>query len=130
MSYTLKLLALKIKSLIEENGLMIKDVAQKNDIKPPALSQFLKNGTGLSMDNVELICNYFGIKTIDVPVIKPAEVFSKKDTKKMQEVVYLHLINTLSENDWNIKKTAEALGMGRWKLYKILEEHKIKKPQT
>jgi transcriptional regulator with XRE-family HTH domain len=129
MSYTFKLLSIKIKSLLDEYGLMIKDVAEKNGIKPPALSQFLKNGSGLSMDNVELLCNYFGIKSIDIPEVKQPEIFPKKETKKMQEVMYLHLVNTLGENDWNIKKTAEALGMGRWKLYKILEEHKITKPK-
>jgi len=125
------LLSIKIKALIEENGLMVKSVADYVNAKPSALSRCLKNGSCLSMDKVELLCNYFGIKSIDIPSVIKAHVFPPKDSvKKINEIVISQTLESLTENDWNIKKTAEALGVGRWKIYKILEKNNIKPTQN
>ncbi len=129
MSYTFDLLAKRIRSILDEKIITIRELAEENDIKQPAVSQFLKHGTGLSMEKIELICNYLGIESIDIPRIKPQKIIiNKSEPKTMKEVMYLHLVTTLTENKWNITNTAETLGMTRWKLYKVLEENGIKKP--
>jgi transcriptional regulator of acetoin/glycerol metabolism len=130
MSYTFSLLAKRIRTILDEKKITLTEISEENDIKQPALSQFLKLGTGLSMDKIELVCNYLGIESIDIPSIRPQKIeINKSEPKTMKEVMYLHLVNTLTENKWNISNTAEALGMTRWKLYKVLEENGIKKPK-
>lgn len=129
MSYTFDLLAKRIRTILEDKKITACELAEENGIKQPAISQFLNHGTGLSMDKVELICNYLDIETIDVPKIKPSKVIINKEAPRtMKEIMYLHLVHTLTENNWNISNAAEALGMTRWKLYKVLEEYEIKKP--
>jgi len=46
----------------------------------------------------------------------------------LQEVERSHIVHVLGESGWNIKKSAEILGIDRSTLYAKLKRHNIRKP--
>ena len=63
----------------------------------------------------------------DLPIFRRAESFISSDNT-LEGVEKAHISRMLKENEWNISKTAAALGIDRSTLYGKIKRYDIKKP--
>lgn len=61
-----------------------------------------------------------------VPPPQPQEA-AKRRYRKPAEVSQAELLEALQANDWNLRPTAEALGISRASLYQLIDDYKIPK---
>ncbi|MEJ2067134.1 MAG: helix-turn-helix domain-containing protein, partial [Deltaproteobacteria bacterium] len=60
-------------------------------------------------------------------VIKGKKAASKSDDKTIKTVEKKHIEKILKENNWNIQKSAEKLGIDRVTLYNKIKKYKLTK---
>jgi len=63
----------------------------------------------------------------DLPIFRPEYCIPSKDNS-LQEVEKIHITQMLNDNQWNIKKCAEILGIDRSTLYSKIKRYKLQKP--
>jgi len=63
----------------------------------------------------------------DLPIFRP-EYLTPTLNNSLNEVEKKHISRILNENQWNISKSAEILGIDRSTLYSKIKRHKIPKP--
>jgi two-component system nitrogen regulation response regulator NtrX len=85
-------------------------------------STILVDGDVLDVKDLELLTGVAASATGPMDVFRTSKTFEEfKDTAEK-----LFLQQRLAENDWNVKKTAEDLGMQRSNLYKKIERYNLK----
>ncbi|MBW1888262.1 MAG: sigma-54-dependent Fis family transcriptional regulator, partial [Deltaproteobacteria bacterium] len=62
-----------------------------------------------------------------LPIFRP-EYLTPASNNSLNEVEKVHISRILNENQWNISKSAEILGIDRSTLYSKIKRHKIPKP--
>ena len=63
----------------------------------------------------------------DLPIFRPEYRISSTDNS-LQEVEKTHIIQILNDNQWNIKKSSEILGIDRSTLYSKIKRYNLRKP--
>jgi DNA-binding NtrC family response regulator len=66
------------------------------------------------------------IMAADLPIFNPQKMMSS-DNNSLQQVERTHIKNILEQNDWNISKSAEILGIDRSTLYNKIKRYSISK---
>ena len=63
----------------------------------------------------------------DLPILNPQKMISSENNS-LQQVEITHITNILGQNDWNMTKSAEILGIDRSTLYNKIKRYNINKP--
>jgi DNA-binding NtrC family response regulator len=85
-------------------------------------SSILVDGDALDVKDLEQLTGPGASAAGPMDVFRSCKTF--EEFKDAAEKLFLQ--QRLAENDWNVKRTAEALGMQRSNLYKKIERHNLK----
>ncbi|MHC5011035.1 MAG: sigma-54-dependent transcriptional regulator [Planctomycetota bacterium] len=85
-------------------------------------SAILVEGDSLEVKDLDRLTGPGAAASGPMDVFRTAETF--EEFKETAEKIFLQ--QRLAENDWNVKRTAESLGMQRSNLYKKIERHNLK----
>jgi DNA-binding NtrC family response regulator len=79
-----------------------------------------------AIERAVVVCKGSKITPNDLPIFRP-EYISASTDKSLTEVEKTHIRQILNENQWNISKSANILGIDRSTLYSKIKRHKIEK---
>ncbi len=67
------------------------------------------------------------IQPEDLPIFRPEHLAAPHDNT-LKEIEKTHIVHTLNENQWNIAKSANILGIDRSTLYNKIKRYQLNKP--
>ena len=79
-----------------------------------------------AIERAVVVCKGPKIMPNDLPIFRP-EYISASPDKSLTEVEKTHIRQILNENQWNISKSANILGIDRSTLYSKIKRYKIQK---
>lgn len=125
---TENILIRKANQIKELRKLSLVDIANETGIAKPSLSRFFKGQNGLTWENMEKLCHLLGIRQIELSEAPPERADEDAPPDSMEIMVAKHVAKTLAHTGWNIKRTAEYLGLSRLAIYNHIKRFKIPIP--
>lgn len=119
----------KATQIKELRKLSLVDIANQTGIAKPSLSRFFKGQNGLTWENMERLCHLLGIRQIELAEPPPELISEEAPPDSMEIMVAKHVAKTLAQTGWNIKRTAEYLGLSRLAIYNHIKRFKIPVPE-
>jgi DNA-binding NtrC family response regulator len=107
-----------------------------HDIDPEALSfmqQYNWPGNIRELENAieraVVICKKSSIQIDDLPISQSRFSAANADDKSLAALEKRYIAAMLTENFWNISRTAELLGIDRVTLYNKINKYNLRKPE-
>ncbi len=80
-----------------------------------------------AIERAVVVCKSHTIEAMDLPIFRQECVDIQPKTASLTDMEKAHILNVLEEEDWNISRSSELLGIDRSTLYSKIKRYSLKK---